>query len=73
MAGVIEVNRTCPRPEDGWSTTRSRGEGWQSAATLPGLLDVSVVRVELARMRGPRPATQLFGARAPRSTVSGER
>jgi hypothetical protein len=36
-----------------------RLEGWRTASTLPGLLDVSVVRAELARFRAPRPATAI--------------
>jgi hypothetical protein len=47
--------------------------GWQALATLPGLLDMSIVRAELARLRGPHPATELHRVRAKGSTVSGER
>jgi hypothetical protein len=47
--------------------------GWQVLATLPGRLDVSIVRAELARLRGPSPATELHRARAAGSTVDGER
>jgi len=47
--------------------------GWQALATLPGPLNVSVVRAELARLRGPYPATELHRAHAKGSTASGER
>jgi hypothetical protein len=47
--------------------------GWQALATLPGLLDVGIVRAELARLRGPHPATELHRTRAEGSTVYGER
>lgn len=62
LAGTCEVKRI----------EASDRDGWQAAATLPGLLDLSIVRAELARLRGPRPATELSPARASRSTVSGD-
>ena len=43
------------------------------ASTRPVLLDASIVRAELARLRAPRPETKLYRTRAQRSTVSGER
>jgi hypothetical protein len=47
----------------------SRGrEGWRAAS----LIDTRLVRAELARLRGPRPATTVYKARAIRSTISGE-
>jgi hypothetical protein len=62
MVCVTDANDTYPL----------RGDGWQTAATLPGLLDVRVVRAELTRLRGPRPATELYKARASHTTISGE-
>jgi hypothetical protein len=35
-----------------------------------GLIDTRVVRAELARLRAPRPATQVYSARVIRSTIS---
>ena len=42
------------------------------AASLRGrLIDTRLVRVELARLRGPRPATGVYRARVTRTTISG--
>lgn len=70
MAGMTEATSTPSPRGEGWRLT---GDGVSSAGSLPGLLDVSVVRAELARLRAPRPATELYTARAPRSTISGGR
>jgi hypothetical protein len=36
------------------------------------LIDTRLVQAELARLRGPRPATKLYSARETRSTVSSQ-
>jgi hypothetical protein len=44
-----------------------------TAESRPSLIDTRLVRAELARLRGPRPATQLLQARIVRSTISAAR
>jgi hypothetical protein len=43
------------------------------ASARSSLIDTRLVRVELARLRGPRPGTQVHAARSMRSTVSSAR
>jgi|GEM_PF-3960124 len=68
---------------EGWASACAVGEGWpnscagseagQTFAGPRGLLDVRVVRTELARLRGPLAATELYKGRVSHSTIAGER
>jgi hypothetical protein len=40
------------------------------ASCSASLIDTRLVRAELARLRGPRPGTRVYSARAIRSTIS---
>jgi hypothetical protein len=48
----------------------ARGERPQASRTRASLIDTRLVRSELARLRGPQPATDVYRARVVRSTVS---
>jgi hypothetical protein len=45
--------------------------GWRSLDGRSTLIDTRLVRAELARLRAPRPATEIHAARITRSTLSG--
>jgi hypothetical protein len=45
-------------------------EGLRPAKQRAGLIDTRMVRAELARLRAPRPATQVYSARMISSTIS---
>jgi hypothetical protein len=45
--------------------------GWRSLDGRSTLIDTRLVRAELARLRAPRPATEIHTARVTRSTLSG--
>jgi hypothetical protein len=45
--------------------------GWHSLDGRSTLIDTRLVRAEFARLRAPRPATEIHAARAMRSTLSG--
>jgi hypothetical protein len=45
---------------------------WRIARERSTLIDTRLVRAELARLRGPRAETEVYRARAIRSTLSGD-
>jgi hypothetical protein len=45
-------------------------EGLRPTKHPTGLIDTRMVRAELARLRAPRPATQVYSARMISSTIS---
>jgi len=44
--------------------------GWRAVSCRARLIDTRLVRVELARLRAPRPGTEVYAARVVRSTVA---
>jgi hypothetical protein len=44
-------------------------EGWAAASCRATLIDTRLVRAELARLRGPRPGTEIHRARMIRSSI----
>jgi hypothetical protein len=51
---------------------RSRRTGaWRPLDARSTLIDTRLVRAELARLRAPRPATEIHAARITRSTLTG--
>jgi hypothetical protein len=45
-------------------------EGLRPGSYRTGAIDTRLVRAELARLRGPQPATRVYSARMIRSTIS---
>jgi len=48
-----------------------RAGAWRPLDARSTLIDTRLVRVELARLRAPRPATEIHAARITRSTLTG--
>jgi hypothetical protein len=48
-----------------------RASGWRTLDGRSTLIDTRLVRAELARLRAPRPATEIHAARITRSTLTG--
>jgi hypothetical protein len=44
--------------------------GWSVAACRPDLIDAALVRAEFARLRAPRPQTEIHAAHAVSSTIA---
>jgi hypothetical protein len=44
-------------------------ESWVAASCRATLIDTRLVRAELARLRGPRPGTEIHAARMIRSSI----
>jgi hypothetical protein len=48
-----------------------RADGWRPLDARSTLIDTRLVRAELARLRAPRPGTEIHAARITRSTLTG--
>jgi hypothetical protein len=70
MAGVQNTSAVSQVKRDVHPDGR---DGWRTAGCRAGLIDTRLVRAELARLRGPRPGTQVYSARVIRSTIAGRR
>jgi len=57
-------------PEEKDARPRRAG-GWRPLDARSTLIDTRLVRAEMARLRAPRPATEIHAARIVRSTLTG--